>query len=271
MKTLFIGNSYTFFNDLPKILEDLSRENGKDLTADSVTKGGRHLYQNLAEEDEYGEKVKSLIKTNEYDALFLQEQSFFAIVDFDKFLFGVESLKNLVSAKRTILYATWGRKSGSSKLEELGRVADLLQHRLEPLLELAAVRRAGHQRGHVEREHHPVPQAFGDVAAHDALREPFDDRGLADARLADQHRVVLGLAREDADHVADLGIAADHRVEPAGARQRRKVAAVLLEHILIGIGLLVAHVHGCLLFFKCCLPRSIAERVPPRDGAAAAR
>lgn len=130
MKTLFIGNSYTFFNDLPKILEDLSRENGKDLTADSVTKGGRHLYQNLAEEDEYGEKVKSLIKTNEYDALFLQEQSFFAIVDFDKFLFGVESLKNLVSAKRTILYATWGRKSGSSKLEELGLTSEEMTDKL---------------------------------------------------------------------------------------------------------------------------------------------
>ena len=37
---------------------------------------------------------------------------------------------------------------------------------------------------------------LGHVARDDALREPLDDRGLADARLADQHRVVLGAARE---------------------------------------------------------------------------
>ena len=49
----------------------------------------------------------------------------------------------------------------------------------------------------------------------DPLREPLDDRGLADARLADQHRVVLRAAREDLDHAADLVVAADDRVELA--------------------------------------------------------
>ena len=34
-------------------------------------------------------------------------------------------------------------------------------------------------------------QAVGHVAAHDALRQPFGDGRLADARLADEHRVVL--------------------------------------------------------------------------------
>ncbi len=31
MKVLFIGNSYTYFNDMPKLFENLSRENGKDV------------------------------------------------------------------------------------------------------------------------------------------------------------------------------------------------------------------------------------------------
>ena len=43
-----------------------------------------------------------------------------------------------------------------------------------------------------------VLEPLGHVAADDALGEPFHDRRLADARLADEHRVVLGLAREDA-------------------------------------------------------------------------
>ena len=98
---------------------------------------------------------------------------------------------------------------------------DLLQHRLQPLLELAAVLRARDQRAHVEGEDRPVLQPLGHVAADDPLRQPLDDRGLADARVADQHRVVLRLARQDLDHAADLGVAADHRVELARRAPRR--------------------------------------------------
>src|SRR5213082_2195837 len=44
-----------------------------------------------------------------------------------------------------------------------------------------------------------VFEALRHVAVDNALREPLDDRGLADPRLADQHRVVLGAAREHLD------------------------------------------------------------------------
>ncbi len=138
MKILFIGNSYTFFNDMPKLLEALANENGKELVADSVTKGGRHLYSNLEEGDEYGEKIKLLVAQKEYDALFLQEQSFFPIVNADKFLYGVQSLKELVNAKRTILYATWGRKTGSDKLKELDLTSEEMYKKLTEAYILAA-------------------------------------------------------------------------------------------------------------------------------------
>ena len=62
------------------------------------------------------------------------------------------------------------------------RVDDLLQHRLQPLLELAAILRAGDERAHVEGDDLLVLQAFRHVAAHDALGEALDDGGLADAR-----------------------------------------------------------------------------------------
>ena len=94
-------------------------------------------------------------------------------------------------------------------------VGDLLEDGLEPVLELAAVLGAGDQRADVERDHAPVAQRVGDVAGDDALGEALDDRGLADAGLADQDRVVLGAAREHLDHAPDLVVAADHRVELA--------------------------------------------------------
>ena len=74
-----------------------------------------------------------------------------------------------------------------------------------------------------------VAQRLGDVAGDDALGEALDDRGLADAGLADQHGVVLGAAREDLDDAADLVVAADDRVELAVLGGLREVAAELLR------------------------------------------
>ena len=46
----------------------------------------------------------------------------------------------------------------------------------------------------VQRDHALVLERLGDVAAHDPLGEALGDGGLADARLADEDRVVLGPA-----------------------------------------------------------------------------
>ena len=118
-------------------------------------------------------------------------------------------------------------------------VGDLLQHGLEALLELAPVLGAGDQRAHVERDDPLVLQAFGHVAADDALRQPFDDRGLADAGLADEHRVVLRAARQHLDDAADLLVAADHRIELALPRELGQVAPVPLERLVLAFGVLV--------------------------------
>ena len=73
-------------------------------------------------------------------------------------------------------------------------LGEIVEHGLEALFELAAELGARDQRAHVEREDAFVLQALGHFAVDDALREAFDDGGLADAGLADQHGVVLGAA-----------------------------------------------------------------------------
>src|SRR6185437_11644100 len=52
---------------------------------------------------------------------------------------------------------------------------------------------------------------------------------LADARLAQQHRVVLGAAGEDLHDPLDLGLATDHRVELALLGEAGQVATELVE------------------------------------------
>ncbi|MEZ0100769.1 hypothetical protein ABIF25_004351 [Bradyrhizobium elkanii] len=112
----------------------------------------------------------------------------------------------------------------------------LLQHRLEPFLELAAILCAGDQRAEIEREQRLVLEAFWHVAIDDAQREALDDRGLADTGFADQHGIVLGPSRQHLDGAANLLIAADHRIELAVARGLGEVAGVFLQCVIGVLG-----------------------------------
>src|SRR5262249_26502714 len=134
------------------------------------------------------------------------------------------------------------------------RAAHLGHHRLDALLELAAVLGARHH--HREVEHHEAlaAQDLGDVALDDPLREALDDRRLADARLAEQHGVVLGAAGRVRDPPLDLGVAADDWFELAFAREVGQVAAEAVER------------GG----FALAVPLLRAARQPARRPAAAA-
>ena len=120
------------------------------------------------------------------------------------------------------------------------RLADLVHHLLHALLELAAVLRAGDQRREIQLHHALVAEDLGDVPAHDALRQPLRDGGLADARLADEGRIVLGAPGEDLNDTLDLAVAADDRIQLALPGQFRQVAAKLVQGRclagLLGVG-----------------------------------
>src|SRR5690606_19808323 len=85
----------------------------------------------------------------------------------------------------------------------------------------------------VERVELLVAERVGDVGVDDLLGETLDDRGLADAGLTDEHRVVLGAAGEDLHHSLELAAAPDHRVALAVARRLGEVAAELVEDLAV--------------------------------------
>ena len=116
---------------------------------------------------------------------------------------------------------------------------DLFQDGLQPVFKLAAILRTGEHRTEIERDQSLVLQSFRHVARNDSLRQAFDDRGLTDAGLADQHRIVLRAAREYLDRAADLVVAADHRIELALARELGQVLRVFFERLKIFFGVLI--------------------------------
>lgn len=157
MKILFIGNSYTYFNELPETFEALARENGKECEALSVTKGGRHLYENLTG-DETAQELDKILYENKIDTLVLQEQSYFALVDEDRFSSSIGALIEKVSPRRTLLYATWGRCEGEALLNERGWTSSEMTDML-----YSAYKRAGER---YSCELVPVGLCFREITEH---------------------------------------------------------------------------------------------------------
>jgi hypothetical protein len=119
------------------------------------------------------------------------------------------------------------------------RVFDFFQHGLQAVFEFAAILRARQHRSQIERDHALVLQNFGHVAGDDALRQAFDDGGLAHARLADQHRIILGAPRKHLHHAANFLVASDHRDRACRAAPARSGRGIALQRLVFRFRILV--------------------------------
>ncbi len=124
---------------------------------------------------------------------------------------------------------------------------ELLDDLLEPFLEIAAIARSGEQGAHVERKHGGVVQHVRHFAMDDAPRQAFGDRGLADAGLADEQRIVLLPPAQHLDGAADLGLAADQRIDLALARLLVEVDAIGFERVALFLRLVAGFGIGVFL------------------------
>ena len=120
------------------------------------------------------------------------------------------------------------------------------QHLLQPLLEIAAVARAGQQRAHVQGVDADVPQRRRHLALHHALGQPLGDGRLAHAGVADVDGIVLEAAAEHLQRALQDLLAADERLAFAGARLVGELMGVELQEfpVLAGSRLLLLSAGG---------------------------
>ena len=116
-KVLFLGNSYTYVNNLPQLIKDIALANGDTLVFDSNCPGG-HTFNN------HFNNATSLSKINAqaWDCVILQAQS--QEPSFSPTQVAAQTLpyaikldsliKNNNNCSETVFYETWGRKNGDA-------------------------------------------------------------------------------------------------------------------------------------------------------------
>jgi hypothetical protein len=132
-KILFVGNSYTYYNNMPaRYFSQLMGAAGYKVKVLALTKGGWTLLNSSNAQDELGSQVDNVLTHQKFDFVILQEQSMTPAVNVGSFYNGVKRLDSKIreSGGIPVLYATWGRKQGSGDLTATGLTAETMTWKL---------------------------------------------------------------------------------------------------------------------------------------------
>ena len=119
LSVLFLGNSYTSYNNLPQLVQSLSTAAGKTLIIDSNMPGGMTISGHIND-------ATSLAKISQgnWDYVIIQEQSQIPTIDFYRYndmYPALTELKFFVEQSnpctRLISYMTWGRRFGGQQCD----------------------------------------------------------------------------------------------------------------------------------------------------------
>ena len=116
-RVLFIGNSYTFYNDMPELVKNCALSTGDSMTTDQSTISGYTWKQHST-----NDVTNSKIKQGGFDYVVLQANSLEFTYDdntvntstlpYGRYLDSLAHKYN--PCAQTIFYNTWGRKNGSN-------------------------------------------------------------------------------------------------------------------------------------------------------------
>ncbi len=127
MRILMLGNSFTFFNDMPSILAELT-----DAEVVAHTRGGARLSEQLNPETEMGARTLAAIENESWEYVVLQEMSNAPITAKAAFLDSVSKLCEMIHhiGATPILYATWAYQKGTDKMATMAVSYDVMAARM---------------------------------------------------------------------------------------------------------------------------------------------
>lgn len=113
MRILMLGNSFTFTNDMPRMLAELT---GAEVV--HHTRGGARLSEQLNPNTKLGGQTQAALQNEKWDYVVLQEMSHGPITSPGSFFSSVERLCGQIRANGAtpVLFATWAYQNGGAKL-----------------------------------------------------------------------------------------------------------------------------------------------------------
>lgn len=155
---LFIGNSFTFANDLPQLLKTVASQADVDIEVGSVLRGGAYLHEFADPAHELGKRLVEYYPSKKWDYIVLQDQSFNPAGDAGDFYAAVDKLCEMfTNGEKLLFYSTWAYRDGTKKLSDTGMTYAGMLEALS-----SAYRRAADIHGGLRV---PVGDAFAMVAA----------------------------------------------------------------------------------------------------------
>ena len=135
MRILMLGNSFTFTNNMPQMLADLT---GAEVI--HHTRGGARLSEQLNPCTKLGSQTQAALQKEKWDYVVLQEMSHGPITASKSFFFSVEQLCRQIRANGAvpILFATWAYQRGGAKLTDKGWDYDEMAQKLSEAYHKAA-------------------------------------------------------------------------------------------------------------------------------------
>ena len=115
-KVLFIGNSHTYYNDMPNIFKGIAKADGIDCEVSSITSAGYKLSQFADTTDTYGALVYEALTKNTWDYVVVQENRAVLVEKEYKAESAVNTLHSLIkkAGAKMIIYATQPNNIGST-------------------------------------------------------------------------------------------------------------------------------------------------------------
>ena len=121
MNILFLGNSHTYYNDVPGIVEGLGKANGMAINCTSFTEGGATINSLILK---YKTKIIEELNSTNYDYIIIQEQSTSNFRNYESFLTSAKEILKIADGVEVRLYQTWAYEEGSQLLNDYGLTHD---------------------------------------------------------------------------------------------------------------------------------------------------
>ena len=151
-----------------------------------------------------------------------------------QFTSGKHRLKHISCIHRTVcLTGSDDRMKFIDKKNDLSvTVLHFFQNGFQTFLEFTTILCSCYQCSHIQRKDCLIFQAFRYISADDSLCKSFYNRSFTYTRFTDQHRVILCLTGQDTNHITDLFITSDDRIQFLISCFLNKILAVFIQCII---------------------------------------